>query len=205
MTITPNHLKVLVMELVQNIKTKVDSDETAECIIAYSAAAAIASMLGGTFSGFASLIASGIAVGAIWAMYIHLCKILNIKLGKDILKALASAVLSNIVTQIGGLILAEVLIGFVPGASVLVCGVVNFIVVYFAGIIFIKTLTELFKAGKDDFENISADTFKENMNAAAKNVNAKDIVKEAKNTYKNMKKDGSLNDIGNSVNINPEE
>lgn len=198
-------LNMYIKELVKFIEKNANSKEIENCVIAHAAAAAVAAMAGGIFSGFAALIASGIAVGAIWRMYIKLCQTLNIKLGKDILKAVASAVLSNIVTQIGGLILAEVLIGFIPGASILICGLVNFVVVYFAGVIFIKTLTSLFKAGNSDFENISADILKENMNAAANDIDAKDIIKEAKSTYKDMQKDGSLNDAGESVDISQED
>lgn len=203
--ITPTHLKLLVMELSRNLQENADSQEIADCVIGHAAAASVAAMAGGVFSGFASLIASGIAIGAIWRMYIKLCQILNINLKKDILKSVASAVLSNIVTQIGGMILAEVLIGFIPGASVLVCGVVNFVVVYFAGLIFIKTLTSVFKAGNSDFENISADALKENAKAAANDINTKDIIKEAKSAFKDMKKDGSLNDAGESVDISQED
>ena len=177
-----------------------DSRELADIVVVHSAAAGVAAMAAGVLPGVGSIIASGIAVGAIWSMYVMIGKYLHLTLGKDLWKAIGSAVIANIVTQLAGVLVLELAVGFIPGASIIAAGVVNFGVTYVAGIIFLKALTEIFKAGGDP-NNMTCDQVKKKFNEAAKSVNVKDAFSEAKSTFSKMKKEGTLNEKGKGVDI----
>ena len=181
------------------------SKELADCVIQHAAAAGIAAMAGGILPGVGSVIATGISVGAIWSMYIRICKIIKIDLGKNKLKALASAVLTNIATQLAGMLAIGVAASFVPGASILVCGAGNFAVVYIAGIIFLNALTQLFHLYRKDIKNMDAKEWENSIKASAKGINMKRLFKEAKNMFMDLKRSGKLDEFGSSIDINPED
>ncbi len=64
-------------------------------------------------SGVGAILATGVAVGAIWTMYFRIAKYLNLHMGKGTWKAIASAVLTNIVTQLAGILALELAVGFI--------------------------------------------------------------------------------------------
>ena len=177
-----------------------DSQELADIVITYAAAAGISAMAAGVLPVVGSVIASGIAVGAIWAMYVHIGKFLHIKIGRDLWKAIASAVLANLVTQLAGVLVLELAVGFIPGASIIAAGVVNFGITYVAGLIYLKALTKIFCAGGDP-ANMTSDQIKAQFDSAAKSVNVKSAFSEAKSTFNQMNKDGSLKEKGKDIDI----
>lgn len=177
-----------------------DSKELADIVIVHAAAAGISAMAAGALPGVGSIIASGLAVGAIWTMYAHIGKYLHLKISKDLWKAIASAVLANVVTQLAGVLALEMVVGFIPGAGIIAAGAVNFGVTYVAGLIFLKALTEIFKAGKNP-EQMTGEQMKKQFSDAAKTVNVRSAFSEAKSAFNEMKKDGSLNEKGKKVDI----
>ena len=72
----------------------------------------------------AALVGSGIAIGAIWHMYYAVGQYLHLTFGKDILKAAASAILSNIVHQLWGVLAIELAATFAPLFSIPATGLV---------------------------------------------------------------------------------
>ena len=177
-----------------------DSRELADIVVGHAAAAGVSAMAAGALPGVGSIIASGLAVGAIWTMYMRIGKCLNLKIIRDLWKAIASAVLANVVTQLAGVLALELVVGFIPGASIIAAGVVNFGVTYVAGLIFLKALTEIFKAGKNPAQ-MTGEQMKKQFSAAAKTVNVKSAFSEAKSAFNEMKKDGSLNEKGKNIDI----
>lgn len=177
-----------------------ESKEVADIVVNHSAAAGISAMAAGVLPGVGAILATGVAVGAIWTMYFRIAKYLNLHMGKGTWKAIASAVLTNIVTQLAGILALELAVGFIPGASILAAGVVNFGVTYAAGVIFLKALTGIFADGKDP-RKMGDEEMNSYFSNAAGNVNAKDVFKEAKGVFKEMKKDGSLKEKGEHTNI----
>ncbi len=177
-----------------------DSKELADIVVNHAAAAGVSAMAAGVFPGVGALLASGIAVGAIWSMYVKIANYLNLKLGKDVLKAIASAVLTNVVTQLAGLLVFELAVGFIPGASIIAAGVVNFGITYVAGLIYLKALTGIFSVGGNP-DMMTDSQIKEQFNSASKSVDAKAVFGEAKKAFNQMKKDGSLNEKGNQTDI----
>lgn len=177
-----------------------DSKELADIVVGHSAAAGVAAMAAGVLPGVGSIIASGIAVGAIWTMYVRIGMYLELTISKDLWKAIASAVVANIVTQLAGVLVLELAVGFIPGASIIAAGVVNFGITYVAGLIFLKALTEIFRAGKSPDE-MTSEQMKAQFSNAAKSVNVKSAFSEAKSAFNKMKKDGSLNEKGKDIDI----
>lgn len=198
--IEPEHLKLVVELFAKEMKhdgflgSRFKNEDIVNCVIGHSAATAVAAMAAGLLPGAASVVATGIAVASIWTMYWRICKIAGIKLKKNVIKALASAVLANIVTQFAGLILAEVVLSFVPGLAIVICGMVNFAVVYFAGLVFIKALTDIFKAKRD--VNLNGVDIEAAVKKATASTNKDAVFKESKSVFNAMHKDGSLKKEG---------
>lgn len=152
------------------------SDEVTKAIINNSIGAAAASLASGWLPGVGALAATAVSAGFIWRMYFQINKALGISISKNILKSLASALLTNLVAQLGGVVLIEVTataISLIPGignvsASILL-GAVNYGIVYVSGLVYIKMLTGLFSAQKDinsmteeDFKASATETFNQN-------------------------------------------
>ena len=183
-------------EYVKNFNSK----EVADMVTAHAAAAGVAAMGAGIVPGVGTIAAMGISVGAIWTMYYRIARYLGLSLAKEGWKAIASAVLSNIVTQLAGVLALEVAVGFVPGAGIIAAGIVNFGVTYAAGIVYLKALTGIFAAGKDP-KKMTADDLGNYFSDAAKNVDAKSAFKESKSVFNEMKRDGSLKKKGKDTTI----
>ncbi len=181
-------------------KKNFNAQELADLVVTHAAAAGVAAMAAGILPGAGTLVATGIAVGAIWTMYYRIARYLELNLAKEAWKAIASAVLSNIITQLAGVLVLEIAIGFVPGASIVAAGAVNFGITYVAGIIYLKALTGIFAAGKDP-KKMNMDDMSRYFSTAAENVNAKSVFKESKSVFKEMQKDGSLKEKGSRTTI----
>lgn len=179
--------------------------EIADCVIKYAAAGGVASMASGVLPGVGSAIAVAISTGAIWAMYIKLCKMIGITLKKEMLKILASAAVSNIIMTLGSFILTAVTVSLIPGAGIISGGIISFAVVYIAGILFLQILTGLFKANFSNWDDLSEEELKASVQSAAKYIDLKAVFIEAKNVFKEMRKDGTLDQAAGGTDINPED
>lgn len=187
---------------IENLKcdgnSAIDTTQVENTIVNYAAASSLAAMAAGVIPGVGGVAACGVSVGAIWAMYIKLCNIMQIEISKNKLKALASAVGANIVTQLSGMLL----LSFIPGLSIISCGAANFAVVYFAGIIFLHAMAAMGARAAGTGEEMSAEELKAACVDAAKEYNAKTVCQEAKDTFRQMKKDGTLQEAGSQETIN---
>lgn len=76
------------------------SKDLADCVVQHSAAVGISAMGAGILPGAGAVISVGVATAAIWRMYVKICQIIGVPFGKNRLKAFASAVLTNIATQL---------------------------------------------------------------------------------------------------------
>ena len=165
-----------------------EADEIGKIIIQSAVVAAAAGAAGSVIPGLAIIGAITSSVGAIWSMYIRMCAKLGLKFGKDTLKALASAVVSNIVANIGGIIAVEIVSSFLPGISIAVGAVLDFCVVYLAGMMFLTLLLKMLKR-YGSIENIPG---KIDVNQAKKDIkwNKEDLkagVHEATSAYQKEK------------------
>lgn len=124
------------------------ADEAEKIIINCALTAAGAAAVGGIFPVVATLSMIVSCVGAVWAMYIQLCKCLKIPMKDNILKVLASAALSNIASNLIGVFAVEIITTFVPGVGIVANAAVTFVCIYLAGLMFMKMLLLLARQGK---------------------------------------------------------
>ena len=162
-----------------------------------SIAAAVAGVGTGWLPGAGALVASAAWVAAIWGMYVKVNIDLGISIKKNVLKSLASALLTNIIASAGSYILmivASFLLSFIPGfgtiGAVAIDGMIGYITVFASGVLYINLLTKLFKAGKGF-------TFtEEEAKGLAKDIvdesDMRTIIKEGRNAYKEDKKAGKF-------------
>lgn len=177
------------------------SKEVADCVVHHAAAAGIATLAPGVIPGLGAGVATVVSTGAIWAMYIRMSKMIGTSIKKETLKVIASAAISNIAMN------AAVFLAFslIPGVGAVAAGIIGFASVYAAGLIFLTTLTRLFKVRRTDVENLSDEEWKAQVKEAVSGINMKTVINEAKNIFMDMRKNGTLDEIGKDVDIDPED
>ena len=160
-------------------------------ILTQSVAAATAGLASGFLPGAGAVIAVVTSTGAIWSMYYRLCQELEIKISQNILKALSSAILTNIATNLGILLVGELAASFIPGVAVAVSAAACYGITYLAGYLFMKLLVDLFKAGKNPAA-MTADELTEAGRIAVQRENCRDIFKNARNEAKEKIRKGEI-------------
>lgn len=168
-----------------------NSEEIVQRVMHHAIAAAGSAAASGCLPGAGSTIAATISIGIIVKMYVSLGKMLGVKIGHGVLKALASAVVADLVGVVAASIAVTAVISFVPGigtvGSAVLTGITSFCYVYLAGLIYIKMVGKLLNSGKS-IENMSEQELKEALKETADSINMKDAMKEARSAYKDMKK-----------------
>ena len=184
-------------------RDKIDSmnlSEVSDLIPNCSIAAAVAGVGAGWLPGVGSAVASAAWVGTIWTMYLKINKKLGIATTENILKVIASAFLTNILSAGGGLLIALAggsllsLIPFVGQAGAIAMdGMIGYVTTYVSGILYIKLLTSIVKrTGSIDFSSLSAEDLKSMAKNVANDSEIRDMVKSAKEAFKEDKKDGKI-------------
>ena len=168
----------------------VTSQDLNKLIQFHAIGAAASSAAAGLIPGAGGVAATACYAGFVWAMYGRLCKKLGIPFGKNLLKALASAVVTNIAAAAVTTLIATSVVSLIPGigsvAASATDAALGYAVVYVSGIIFMKLLTKMMK-NKKDLSNISEDELKHMAETTIKEVDVKSLLKEAKNEYKTAK------------------
>lgn len=181
------------------------SKDLADCVLQHSAAVGVAAMAIGVLPLAGAVVAMGVGTVAIWKMYVKICSIIGVPFGKNKLKALASAALTNIATQLAATYALQIASSIIPGTGIISSGVINFASTYIAGLLFLLVLTRLFKTGRNDVENMSDEELINTVKSAMASIDMKVIFKEAKNIFMDMRRDGSLEQMGAEVDISDEE
>lgn len=152
---------------------------------------AAASGLGASLFPGGALVLTGVAVATVWGMYVKVNSDLGISISENTLKSLASALLSNIITSAGSMLVALVIfgvIGLIPGLhflSVPAQAVIAYITVFSAGILYIKLLTKLFKAqGSADLSGVDVNKAAEDI---VQETDMGSMIKDLKESYKQDK------------------
>lgn len=160
-----------------------------------STAVSIASAVPG--AGAIACIACQTAV--VYSMYVRMNNALGIRLSKNIVKSVASAVIANIATNaatlIGGVVASSVL-SMIPGvgsaASTILMGGIGYATVMISGIVYAKMLTSLAR-NKKSVENMSEAEIKEAVKAELNKRNINQDIKNFAREYKLEKKNGTIN------------
>ena len=168
-----------------------------ETIRGFAIAAAIASAVAGLAPGIAGVVAILTQTGFVWATYVKINNTLGISMTKNTAKFLGSAIVTNIILNAGafiGTLIASGLLAFIPGlgsaASAALNAAMGYVLIYAAAIIYLKLITHFIHDGT---LNISEDdSTKETIKDIVSQANIRDIIKEGRESYKEAKKDGSI-------------
>jgi len=158
----------------------------------HAASASAAALAGGFIPGGAGAAVTAASIGFIWTMYYRTAKALNINLKKSTVKALASAVITNVLNGILSIVAACTIASFLPGGvliSAAVSGVVSYYLLYYSGVIFLNMLVRLF-GGKYNIEQMTDEELGEFQKQVAGMYSFKDIKTEAAQAYKHRRQDG---------------
>lgn len=176
--------------------TKIESIK--ETINNYALASAVAGLAAAVVPGVASVVAMLTQTGFVWATYVQINKTLGISMSEHTAKFLGTAIITNLATNAGTTLAsyaAAAVISFIPlfgqALSAATIAALGYMMVYTAAVIYLKLISRLMLPNgtlnvkeDDDTKHIIEDIIKKN--------NIKDIIKEGRNSYKQAKADGSL-------------
>lgn len=170
----------------------------------YAISAAIASGVAGVAPGFAGVAAMLAQAGFIWATYVKINKALNISMSENTAKFIGSAVVTNLIASAGAfvaILIGSSILSVIPiagqAASIALNAALGYIIVYVSAIIYLKLITRLMQP--DGTLNVSeSDDTKHIIRDIIKESNLNDMIKEGKVSYKQAKKDGSIDEAKNA-------
>lgn len=176
--------------------TKIESIK--ETINNYAIASAIASMAANVLPGVAGVVAALTQAGFVWATYVKINKTLGISMSENTAKFIGSAVLTNIVTCSGALLISyagAAVLSFIPlwgqAAAAAIDGALGYIIIYTAATLYLELISE--KIQPDGTLKMAANNDTEQfIKSFVKKSNIDDIIKEGRASYKKAKADGTL-------------
>ncbi len=173
--------------------------EIANVVKFHSKGAAIAAVAGGWIPGIGGAAAVAVSAGFVWRMYGKINSKLDLKLSKSVVKSVASAVATNLAAGAVGGIVLSIASSLLPGVgsvgATAIAGGVCYALTLTSGFVYLKILTNVFKAGEDP-TSMTADKLKKVAKDVVKNENIKAVMKEAKADYKAVKESGELDGDG---------
>lgn len=169
-----------------------------DTIRGFAIAAALASAVAGLAPGIAGVVALLTQTGFVWATYVKINNTLGISMTKNTAKFLGSAIVTNIALNAGTFIVAVIaagLLAFIPGlgsaAAAAMDAAMGYVLIYAAAIIYLKLITHF--VHPDGTINITeSDGTKDVIKDIIRDSNMRDIIKEGRESFKEAKKDGSL-------------
>lgn len=176
--------------------TKIESIK--ETINNFAIASALASMAACVIPGVAGVVAALTQAGFVWGTYVKINKTLGISMSENTAKFIGSAIVTNLVTCSGALLLSyagAAIVGLIPlygqALAAAIDGALGYIIIYVAAIIYLQLITELMQPNGSLRVSESDDT-KHIIEKIVKISNIKEMIKEGRNSYKKAKADGSL-------------
>lgn len=161
----------------------------------FAIASAVASAAAGVVPGAGGVLAGLAQTGIVWSLYLQINKELGISVKKDTMKFIASAMVTNLLTNVGAYILAILagsLLSFIPGGGVVVCGMIGYVVIYTCAILYLQLLTKVMKT-KGTIEINNREETNKIIKDVIKNADIKDIVNEGKANFKTVDLDKARN------------
>lgn len=169
-----------------------------DTIRGFAIAAALASAVAGLAPGITGVVALLTQTGFVWATYVKINNTLGISMTKDTAKFLGSAIVTNIALNASafiGAVIAAGLLAFIPGlgsaASAAIDAAMGYVLIYAAAIIYLKLITHF--VHPDGTVSITeSDGTKDVIKDIVRESSMRDIIKEGRESFKEAKKDGSL-------------
>lgn len=176
--------------------TKIESIK--DTINDFAIASALASMAACVIPGVAGVVAALIQAGFVWATYVKINQTLGISMSENTAKFIGSAILTNIVTCSGAMLISyagAAVLSFIPlwgqMLSAAIDAALGYIIIYVAAVIYLQLITKMMQPD-GTLKVPEEDDTKHIIEALIKQSNLKDLIKEGRDSYKKAKADGSL-------------
>lgn len=148
--------------------------------------------------GVGGILAALAQTGLVWALYVKINNTLGISISEHTIKFIGSAILTNIITNAGYLIIAyaaAAVMSFIPifgqAGSAVTHLALGYILIYASAVVYLNFLTHTFKAN-GSFNIDESDKTKQNIKDVVNRSNVKEIIKEGKNAFKEAKDNGEF-------------
>lgn len=169
-----------------------------ETIDNFAIASAVASTAACVIPGVAGVVAMLTQAGFVWATYVKINKTLGISMSEKTAKFIGSAIVTNIVTGAGALLVgyaAAAVFGMIPiigqAGAAIINAALGYIIVYASAVIYLILISKMMQpdgtlkvASEDDTKHIIQDIIRQHS--------IEDIIKEGRSSYKKAKADGSI-------------
>ena len=176
--------------------TKIESIK--DTINDFAIASALASMAACVIPGVAGVVAALTQAGFVWATYVKINQTLGISMSENTAKFIGSAILTNIVTCSGAMLISyagAAVLSFIPlwgqVLSAAIDAALGYIIIYVAAVIYLQFITKMMQPD-GTLKVPEEDDTKHIIETLIKQSNLKDLIKEGRDSYKKAKADGSL-------------
>lgn len=178
--------------------TGVKRDQIIEVVQEFAIYSAASGIVANVVPEAGGLLAAATQTALVWTLYVKINKIIGLEMSESTAKFIGSAMLTNIALNAGSFLVgyaSAVVVSFIPVfgqfASAAIEGTLGYILIYVSAVLYLVFLTAVFKAkGKIEITGDEGD--KNIINGIIKDTNLKDLIKEAKDSYKEAKKRGDI-------------
>lgn len=169
------------------LQMAVDAESIDEIVISHALGAAVASVASGWIPGAGGLAATAASAGFIWTMYGRINGKIGLPLSANVVKSLATAMVTNLGAYFVGGVITGTLFSLIPGIGSLgasaVVGGTSFGMTYASGYVYLKALTALFRAGHDP-TRMDAAAIKQAAQNVVATEDMKTVIADARSRYK---------------------
>jgi uncharacterized protein (DUF697 family) len=187
------HLLGHTIKEIHEINEKEFGDEVAKIVNTSAIGATVSGLASAWVPGLGGTIATGICIGFVWRMYLAINKKVGLSLQDNIVKTIASGILTNLAAAIVGSIVLSTVLSFIPGlgniSASIIMGGVCYAITLVSGIVYIKILTNIFE--RKQKQDVSAEEIQQEYDSMDKDEikeMLKQQIKEGKKIAKKNKK-----------------
>lgn len=173
-------------------------DEIIEIIQEFAIFSAASALVGNLVPEAGGLITAIAQTALVWTLYVKINNIIELEMSDNTAKFIGSAILTNLSLNAGSLLLGyagAVAASFVPifgqFTAAAIEATLGYTLIYVSAVLYLIFLTKVFQA-KGKIEITGTKEEKEIIKGVIKNTSLKDLIKEAKNNYKEAKNRGDI-------------
>lgn len=173
-------------------------DEIIETIQEFAIFSAASALVGNLVPEAGGLITAIAQTALVWTLYVKINNIIGLEMSDNTAKFIGSAILTNLSLNAGSLLLGyagAVAASFVPifgqFTAAAIEATLGYTLIYVSAVLYLIFLTKVFQA-KGKIEITGSNEEKEIIKGVIKNTSLKDLIKEAKNNYKEAKNRGDI-------------
>lgn len=173
-------------------------DEIIEIIQEFAIFSAASALVGNLVPEAGGLITAIAQTALVWTLYVKINNIIGLEMSDNTAKFIGSAILTNLSLNAGSLLLGyagAVAASFVPifgqFTAAAIEATLGYTLIYVSAVLYLIFLTRVFQA-KGKIEITGSNEEKEIIKGVIKNTSLKDLIKEAKNNYKEAKNRGDI-------------